>query len=79
MSDLADRIIICAGPPMKEIARKPDGERWCFRCRRRTQFEYVVTAPVEPSYYGPEPSIRCTQCDHADTDLGFGRYREWEE
>lgn len=68
---------ICRGPRMEEVHRESRGDRWCFRCRRRTEFFYVVTAPMEMSYYGPNPSIRCQQ-DHVDGDIGFGGSREWE-
>lgn len=67
------------GTRMVEVLREPHGEpRWCFRCRKRRQFLYVVHAPDGPSYYGPNPSIRC-EAEHTDGDLGFGRERWWEE
>lgn len=71
---------LCRGPEMKEIIREPHGEpRWCFRCRKVSDFSYVVKAPVEPSYYGPNPSIRCASCGNIDSDLfPDGRTREWE-
>lgn len=63
---------------MREVHRESLGERWCFRCRKRREFLYIVTAPVAPSYYGPNPSIRCASCDQIDGDVGFGGGREWE-
>jgi hypothetical protein len=66
------------GPTTKEVHRESIGERWCFACRKRSEFFYVVTASVEPSYYDPDPSIRCGNCRQVDGDCGFGRYREWE-
>ena len=34
--------------PQKEVVRKQDGdERWCFCCRKRRVFEYVVLSPIE--------------------------------
>ncbi len=32
--------------PMQETSRRPDGERWCFRCRQRRPFAYVVESPI---------------------------------
>jgi hypothetical protein len=66
------------GPRMKEIRREDWAERWCFACRGRHMFLYVVDAPVEMSYYGPNPSIRCGSCGQVNGDCGFGRAREWE-
>lgn len=81
--------------PMEEIHREPDGEeRWCFVCRKRRTFEYVVTRPiVEPpqpgkedeyefptgAYYGPTHQISCATCDTIDGDMFPGTYREWED
>jgi hypothetical protein len=64
---------------MKEIHRETDGERWCFTCRKRREFMYVVTAPVGISYYGPNPSIRCGTCGAIDGDVFPGTSREWAE
>lgn len=62
----------------REIKRTPDGERWCFHCRHRRAFEYVVSAPTDPmSYYGPSQAIYCTVCNGYDADLFPGRSREW--
>jgi len=65
--------------PHEEVKREPDGERWCFQCRKRRVFEYVVSAPVEMSYYGPRCSIECSVCHLSDGDLFPGRFREWGE
>ncbi|MGC5249641.1 hypothetical protein ACPXB3_22285 [Gordonia sp. DT219] len=64
---------------MTETLRRPDGERWCFRCRARRVFQYVVDAPTEPSYYGPNTRIECGTCHLTDGDLFPGRSREWED
>jgi hypothetical protein len=73
---------IC-GDRMEETFRRPDGERWCFRCKSRRPFDYVVNSPVEdrenPSWYGPSPSIQCSTCGLVDGDMFPGRYREWED
>lgn len=60
------------------IRRKELGERWCFRCRERRNFIYTLTAEVEPSYYDPNPDVKCGHCGKSDGDLFPGREREWE-
>lgn len=64
----------------EEVRREPYGEpRWCFQCRARVAFEYVVYAPTDRfSYYGPRPAIECQPRRHTNGDVGFGRIREWE-
>lgn len=61
--------------PTEVIRREPDGTRWCFRCRARTEFEYTLTADVEPSYYDPTPAISCVSAHHVNGDLFPGRER----
>ena len=70
---------IC-GEEMREVRREPDGaERWCYHCRTRRPFDFVVRAPVGPSWYDPNPGVECATCHLRDGDLFPGRYREWEE
>jgi hypothetical protein len=66
------------GEAMQEVRRQPDGDRWCFTCRQRRAFAFVVTAPVGPSYYGPNCAVKCETCGTSDGDLFPGRYREWD-
>lgn len=71
---------ICA-EPMREVHREADGEpRWCFTCRKRRDFVYVVDTPTSKySYYGPHPSIQCASCGQVDGDIFPGRgNRVWE-
>lgn len=75
---MSAEVHFCRGPEMSEIHREDIGERWCFSCRQQARFIYMVHAPTEPSYYGPNPSIRCGNCGQIDGDCGFGRSREWE-
>jgi hypothetical protein len=72
-------VTICYGPPLIEVLRRSEGVKWCFGCRKRQEFFYVVMAPAEPSYYGSDPSVRCGHCDKRNGDLFPGWYREWEE
>lgn len=62
---------------MEVIARRSEGEKWCFVCRKRREFEYVIFAPIGPSYYGPTHQITCTHCGVIDSDLFPGYEREW--
>jgi len=66
-------------PEMQEVVRRRDGEaRYCFKCRTKREFLYIVTAPIVPDYYGPIANIRCGTCNTSDGDLFPGREREWE-
>lgn len=65
---------------VREIHREPDGEpRWCFHCRTVRSFVFTVKAPVGPSYYDPNLSIKCVTCGTSDGDLFPGRFRECED
>ena len=69
-------IHIC-GEETREVARRPEGERFCFICRTRRAFLRIVDAPVGMSYYGPSTRIECGTCATIDGDLFPGREREW--
>lgn len=72
-------VVVCR-EELREVRRDQDGApRWCFRCRACRVFQYVVRAPVGPSYYGPNPGIECGTCGTSDGDLFPGRTREWDE
>lgn len=62
--------------PHEELRRDHVGERWCYICRRQEMFDFVVTAPIEPSYYGPRGQIECTHCGTVNGDVFPGRDRE---
>lgn len=74
----AGTMVVCFGPRMEVVRQKELGERWCFRCRKRRPFVFIVSAPVEMSYYGPTAGVRCDR-GHDDGDCFPGRYREWGE
>jgi len=73
-----DVVHINRSGPMRELHREELGERWCFKCRKRRGFAYIVTGEIEPSYYGPSPAVKCNHCGISDGDLFPGREREWE-
>lgn len=70
-------LVIC-GTSMAEHSRRPLGLKWCFACRKRGEFDYIVMAPTGPSYYGPYAVIKCSNCGEPDGDLFPGWTREWE-
>ncbi|MGC5078486.1 hypothetical protein [Agrococcus sp. DT81.2] len=73
-------ISICYGPRMVEVKNEKDGDdRWCFRCRKVREFRFIITSPIERSYYGPSANVQCGTCNASDGDLFPGRYRMWGE
>jgi hypothetical protein len=69
--------------PMEEVSRKPNGERFCFICRKRREFVYVISRPIVTSiddtgaWYGPTHQIECGTCHTVDGDCFPGTEREW--
>lgn len=76
--DVSANIFIC-GTRMKEHSRNSLGDKWCFQCRKRVEFELVVMMPDGDSYYGPSASIDCTNCGAIDGDLFPGWNRDWPD
>lgn len=76
------RLHVNWGPgPAVDMKREGIGERWCFICRKRREYEFVVKRydcdPID-DYYGPWPAYECTHC-HKDGLLFPGYERVWEE
>ena len=69
-------ISIC-GTRIKEYSRTPKGVKWCFHCRTRHEFSWVVMVPDGMSYYGPSAHMEGVRRDC--TDLFPGWYREADE
>ena len=67
---------IC-GTTDEETHRKPWGVRWCFHCRTRHEFWWVVYSPIGLSYYGPRGAVEGVKPDCSDLFPGW--YREWSE
>lgn len=69
-------LTIC-GTRMVEHSRDSQGVRWCFTCRKRHEFWWVVSVPDGLSYYGPTEDMEgvTPEC----SDLFPGRSREWSE
>ncbi|GAA2007853.1 hypothetical protein [Nocardioides kribbensis] len=61
------------GTHMAEYSRESMGERWCFTCRKRHNFDWVVMAPVGLSYYGPHVEIHGVRAECSDLFPGWSR------
>lgn len=79
MADTADWCatsgnVSISGTRMVEDSREYEGERWCFHCRKRHEFWWVVMVPDGFSCYGPQAYMQgiTTGC----TDLFPGWFRE---
>jgi hypothetical protein len=67
---------IC-GTRMVEHSRRSMDVKWCFTCRKRHEFWWVVMAPDGMSYYGPHVEIQGAR--DGCRDLFPGWTREWGE
>ena len=75
IEQLGPRVMICHGPEMEESSRASMGVKWCFECRSRNEFQWIVMAPVidwnhEATIYaamwGPTAHSECGNCgEHA--------------
>lgn len=63
-----------SGTRMRESSRDPMGVKWCFHCRTRHEFDWVVKVPDGLSYYGPSAHVEGV--GRYCTDLFPGWYRE---
>lgn len=60
--------LLCVIPgPDKVLRTEPDGDRWCFGCRKRLPHTWVLMGDSQPSYYDPVWLRRCTVCGHDHT------------
>lgn len=96
------QVVICRPAlPIVEIRREHEKTAWCFTCRSRQGFVFIVRGFSDEDVKtlfteiergerpesdmwglvsgGPFPSIECGSCATTDGDMGFGRYREWED
>jgi hypothetical protein len=71
-------LAVC-GTRMIEHSRRSLGVKWCFQCRTRSEFEWIVMVPDGFSYYGPAVNIKCANCGASDGDLFPGYSREFGE
>ena len=61
------------GTRMKEHGRRSQGDRWCFHCRKRHEFWWVVMVPDGLSYYGPQAHMWGIKPDCTDLFPGWKR------
>lgn len=85
--NLGPKVTVCAGPPAVEHSRKSMGVRWCFKCRGRHEFAWVVKAPPidldDPAMcclWEPYAHSECSACKQHAGELfpGWG-YAEVDE
>ena len=71
-------VTVCRPSAWEIITDEPDGERWCFVCRKQREFRFIVGHDPGPEdWYGPSLSVKCGTCKTSDADLFPGRSREW--
>lgn len=82
------RVAICHGPEMEETSRTSMGVKWCFKCRKRAEFTWIVMSPVidwddEASIYaamwGPTAHSECGNCGAHAGELFPGWSYSFEE
>lgn len=81
-------VVLCRGPEMKEQHRDPMGVKWCFKCRGRHEFTWIVMAPVidwndegsiAAAMWGPTAHSECGGCHQPAGELFPGWEYRWEE
>jgi len=90
MSTIEDfgRVVICHGPQMEETSRNSMGVKWCFKCRKRAEFAWIVMSPVidwndeasiSAAAWGPTAYSECGNCKQHGGELFPGWTYRWEE
>lgn len=59
---------------MKEASRHSEGVKWCFHCRKRHEFWWVVKVPDGFSYYEPTADMEGIRPDCSDLFPGWSRF-----
>jgi hypothetical protein len=62
-----------SGTHMEESSRRSEGIRWCFVCRKRHEFWWVVMTPAGISYYGPTAHMEGISRRCSDLFPGWAR------
>lgn len=82
------QVVICHGPAMEETSRTSMGVKWCFKCRGRHEFEWIVLSPVidwedEASIWaaawGPTAYSECGGCRQSMGELFPGWSYRWDD
>lgn len=74
-----NNVTICGPSAWKEYSRESVGIKWCFGCRKRLEYFWVVEGDPSPGdWYGPSARFECSGCK-GDRTLGFGRAWEWDD
>jgi len=70
---VSDGIFAMCGTAMKEFSRRSEGVKWCFWCRSRHEFFWVVSVPDGDSYYGPTAGMEGLTSNCSDLFPGWIR------
>ena len=62
-----------SGTRMTERSRDSQGVKWCFHCRVRHEFWWVVMVPDGFSYYGPSAHMEGVNRGCSDLFPGWSR------
>lgn len=85
---LAPNVVICRGPVMEEASRNSMGVKWCFKCRKRAEFNWIVMAPVidwndeasiSAAMWGPTAHSECGNCRQHAGELFPGWSYRWDD
>lgn len=88
IEELSPVVTICHGPAMEERSRDSMGVRWCFKCRKRAEFFWIVMTPVinldDPdslyaAMWGPTAYSECGNCKRHAGELFPGWTYRWED
>lgn len=60
-----------------EVDRQFHRAAWCFVCRKVTIHCQVLTAKIEPTYWGPKITVACDECGTQDADIFPGQERTY--
>lgn len=77
------QVHVFTGPPMEEASRTSMGTKWCFKCRTRAEFTWIVKAPIidwdddnsiAAAMIGPYAHSECGNCKQHGGELfpGWG-------
>lgn len=88
IEQISPNVIVCRGPEMEEASRASMGVRWCFKCRKRAEFSWVVLSPVidwddeasiAAAMWGPIAHSECGNCGRHAGELFPGWEYKWED
>lgn len=85
---LSPTVTICYGSKMREASRNSMGVKWCFKCRGRYEFEWIVMTPVidwddeasiSAAMWGTTAHSECGNCKRSGGELFPGWVYKMED